>query len=95
MIGKCLRLGAGPGGRALRARGLSGYNGSIGNSNVISQDLLEMLCCPLSKGKLLFDAERKGFVSVDAQVLYPLLPNGAPNFCPHDAIIINENQVKK
>ena len=50
----------------------------------IDTKLLELLCCPLTKGALVFDGERSELVSVSAGLAYPVR-DGIPIMLPSEA----------
>lgn len=50
----------------------------------IDTKLLELLCCPMTKGRLVFDAERSELVSTAAGLAYPVR-DGIPIMLPSEA----------
>lgn len=50
----------------------------------IDTKLLELLCCPLTKGALVFDKERSELVSASARLAYPVR-DGIPIMLPSEA----------
>ena len=50
----------------------------------IDTKLLELLCCPLTKGRLVFDAGRSELVSASAGLAYPVR-DGIPIMLPSEA----------
>lgn len=50
----------------------------------IAAPLLELLCCPLSKGRLRWDPERRELVSDAARLAYPVR-DGVPVMLPSEA----------
>ncbi len=39
---------------------------------MIKQTLLDILVCPVSKGKLIYDAEKQELISLSAKLAYPI-----------------------
>jgi len=58
-------------------------------SGDIDVKLLELLACPLTKGPLVFDAERSELVSRLARLAYPVR-DGIPILLPSEARTIEE-----
>lgn len=50
----------------------------------IAAAMLELLCCPLTKGRLRWDPERKELVSDAARLAYPVR-DGVPVMLPSEA----------
>ena len=53
-------------------------------ASAIDTKLLELLCCPLTKGALVFDKERSELVSASAGLAYPVR-DGIPIMLPSEA----------
>ena len=53
-------------------------------------ELLEVLVCPLTKGKLSYDKERQELVSEEAQLAYPIV-NNIPVMLPNKARKLNHD----
>ena len=58
-----------------------------------SKDILEFLVCPLSKGKLFYNAKSHEVVSVTARVAFPVSSGGIINLCPHDARVLKDDEI--
>lgn len=54
------------------------------NSRRTDRRLLEMLVCPLTRGALLYDAQRQELVSRAAKLAYPIR-DGVPIMLPEEA----------
>ncbi len=50
----------------------------------VDPKLLEILVCPLTKGPLVFDAERQELISRSAKLAYPIR-DGIPIMLPEEA----------
>ena len=50
----------------------------------IDPKLLEILVCPLTKGRLEYDAERQELISLQARLAYPIR-DGIPIMLPEEA----------
>lgn len=59
----------------------------------IDTKLLELLCCPLTKGGLSFDVARSELVSVSAKLAYPVR-DGIPIMLPSEARQIDEAELQ-
>ncbi|MDP3895626.1 MAG: Trm112 family protein [Mesorhizobium sp.] len=59
----------------------------------IDTKLLELLCCPLTKDGLIFDADRSELVSVSAKLAYPVR-DGIPIMLPSEARQIDEAELQ-
>ncbi len=57
----------------------------------IAASLLELLCCPLSKGRLRWDPERRELVSDVARLAYPVR-DGVPVMLPSEARQIDPHE---
>lgn len=53
-------------------------------SNLIDPKLLEILVCPLTKGRLEYDAEKQELISRSAKLAYPIR-DGIPIMLPEEA----------
>jgi uncharacterized protein len=53
-------------------------------SHLIDPKLLEILVCPLTKGRLEYDAERQELISRSAKLAYPIR-DGIPIMLPEEA----------
>ena len=59
----------------------------------IDVKLLELLCCPLTKANLTFDAERSELISVSAKLAYPVR-DGIPIMLPSEARQLDEAELQ-
>jgi uncharacterized protein YbaR (Trm112 family) len=57
------------------------------NAGGIDPKLLELLACPLTKGRLEFDAEHSELISKSAKLAYPVR-DGIPIMLPSEARVI-------
>ena len=48
------------------------------------EELLDILVCPLTKGKLTYDKDRNELVSTEAKIAYPII-DGIPIMLPEKA----------
>jgi uncharacterized protein YbaR (Trm112 family) len=53
-------------------------------SHLIDPKLLEILVCPLTKGRLEYDAEKQELISRSARLAYPIR-DGIPIMLPEEA----------
>lgn len=53
-------------------------------SAAVDPKLLELLACPLTKGRLSYDRERRELVSASAKLAYPIR-DGVPIMLPSEA----------
>jgi uncharacterized protein len=53
-------------------------------SNLIDPKLLEILVCPLTKGRLEYDSEKQELISRSAKLAYPIR-DGIPIMLPEEA----------
>ena len=53
-------------------------------SHLIDPKLLEILVCPLTKGRLEYDAEKQELISRSAKLAYPIR-DGIPIMLPEEA----------
>ncbi|PYE88987.1 Trm112 family protein [Phyllobacterium leguminum] len=59
------------------------------NSAAIDPKLLDLLVCPLTKGRLIYDKENGELISEKAHLAYPVR-DGIPIMLPSEARSINE-----
>jgi uncharacterized protein len=62
-------------------------------NDLIDPKLLELLACPLTKGPLVYDAERNELVSKQSRLAYPVR-DGIPIMLPSEARPIEEDTSK-
>ena len=55
----------------------------------IDPKLLELLVCPLTKGRLTYDPERQELISSQAKLAYPIR-DGIPIMLPEEARVLTE-----
>jgi len=60
----------------------------------IDAKLLELLCCPLTKGSLTFDTARSELVSASAKLAYPVR-EGIPIMLPSEARQLDEDELSE
>jgi len=60
----------------------------------IDPKLLELLCCPLTHGRLEFDAARSELVSASARLAFPVR-DGIPIMLPSEARALDEAEIAK
>ena len=60
----------------------------------ITNELVRLLVCPLSRGKLFYDRERSELVSLDATCAFPI-KEGVPLLLPEHARKMKEEEVQK
>ena len=58
----------------------------------IDPKLLELICCPLTKGVLSYDATRKELISLTAKLAYPVR-EGIPIMLPSEARALDEDEI--
>lgn len=58
-------------------------------SEQVDPKLLDLLVCPLSKGSLMFDAERCELVSKAAKLAFPIR-DGIPIMLPSEARVVED-----
>jgi uncharacterized protein YbaR (Trm112 family) len=62
--------------------------------SAIDPRLLELICCPLTKGMLAFDSARSELVSVSAKLAYPVR-EGIPIMLPSEARQLDEEEIER
>lgn len=60
----------------------------------IDPRLLELICCPLTKGLLSFDPARSELVSLSAKLAYPVR-EGIPIMLPSEARPMDEDEIAR
>jgi uncharacterized protein YbaR (Trm112 family) len=63
------------------------------NAPTIDPKLLELICCPLTKGMLTYDAARSELISVSAKLAYPVR-EGIPIMLPSEARQLDEDELQ-
>ena len=63
------------------------------NPPAIDPRLLELICCPLTKGMLTYDAARCELISVSAKLAYPVR-EGIPIMLPSEARPLDEDELQ-
>lgn len=56
--------------------------------------LLEILVCPVTKGPLIYDAERQELISKNARLAYPI-KNGIPIMLPDEAREVSDEELRR
>jgi uncharacterized protein len=79
---------AGPGGPGLPDTGAADPQGQ-GSATEVDRRLLEMLVCPVTRGRLTYDAERGELVSKGANRAYPI-HNGIPIMLVDEARVLED-----
>lgn len=59
----------------------------------INAKLLEILVCPVTKGKLIYDKKRKEFISKSARLAYPI-KDKIPILSEEDARVLTQQEIK-
>jgi uncharacterized protein YbaR (Trm112 family) len=62
--------------------------------SAIDPRLLELICCPLTKGMLAFDGARSELVSISAKLAYPVR-EGIPIMLPSEARQLDEDEIER
>lgn len=60
----------------------------------ITNELVKLLVCPLSRGKLFYDRERSELISIDATCAFPI-KDGVPLLLPEHARKMKDEEVMK
>lgn len=66
--------------------------GETSTETAIDPKLLELICCPLTKGVLSYDATRKELISLTAKLAYPVR-EGIPIMLPSEARALDEDEI--
>lgn len=66
--------------------------GETSSETAIDPKLLELICCPLTKGVLSYDAARKELISLTAKLAYPVR-EGIPIMLPSEARALDEDEI--
>ncbi len=59
----------------------------------VDPKLLEILVCPLTKGPLVYDRERKELISKKAGLAYPIR-DGIPVMLPEEARTLSDSEMR-
>jgi uncharacterized protein YbaR (Trm112 family) len=59
----------------------------------INAKLLEILVCPVTKGKLIYDKKNKELISKSARLAYPI-KDGIPDLLEEDARTLSQEEVE-
>ena len=62
-------------------------------TNTVDPKLLEILVCPLTKGRLEYDAEKQELISRSAKLAYPIR-DGIPIMLPGEARELSDDERK-
>ena len=60
----------------------------------MDKQLLEILVCPVTKGKLIYDRERQELVSKQAKLAFPIR-DGIPVMLEDEARVLGEEELEK
>jgi len=60
----------------------------------ITNELVRLLVCPISRGKLIYDKEKNELVSLEASCAYPI-SEGVPLVLPENARTMREDELVK
>jgi uncharacterized protein YbaR (Trm112 family) len=66
--------------------------GDTPGETAIDTKLLELICCPLTKGVLSYDAARRELISLSAKLAYPVR-EGIPIMLPSEARALDEDEI--
>lgn len=65
----------------------------VKNEHQVDPKLLEMLACPLTKGTLSWDPERRELISRSAKLAYPVR-DGVPIMLPSEARTLGPDEIE-
>lgn len=60
----------------------------------MNNKLLDILVCPVTKGRLIYDKNKKELISRSARLAYPLI-NGKPIMLESEARALTQEEVEK
>ena len=60
----------------------------------MNRKLLDILVCPVTKGRLKYDKERQELISRSARLAYPII-DGRPMMIESDARVLTQEEVDK
>ncbi|MGB1310256.1 MAG: Trm112 family protein [Leucothrix sp.] len=60
----------------------------------MNRKLLDILVCPVTKGRLKYDKERQELISRSARLAYPII-DGKPIMIESDARVLTQEEVEK
>lgn len=60
----------------------------------LNRKLLDILVCPVTKGRLVYDSEKQELISYAARLAYPII-NGKPVMLESDARVLTQKEVEK
>ena len=62
--------------------------------NTISHKLLDILVCPVTKGRLIYDRQNQELISRSARLAYPII-DGKPIMLESEARTLTQEEVEK
>ena len=68
--------------------------GETTGETAIDPKLLELICCPLTKGILSYDAASRELISLSAKLAYPVR-EGIPIMLPSEARALDEDELAR
>lgn len=60
----------------------------------MNNKLLDILVCPVTKGRLIYDKNKQELISRSARLAYPLI-NGKPVMLESEARVLTQEEVEK
>jgi len=60
----------------------------------MNRKLLDILVCPVTKGRLKYDKEKQELISRSARLAYPII-DGKPVMIENDARVLTQEEVEK
>lgn len=60
----------------------------------MNRKLLDILVCPVTKGRLTYDREKQELISRSARLAYPII-DGKPIMIESDARVLTQDEVEK
>ena len=60
----------------------------------LNKKLLDILVCPVTKGRLVYNSEKQELISFAARLAYPVI-NGTPLMLESDARVLTQEEVEK
>ena len=58
-----------------------------------AEEILQIIQCPLSKGKLFYDSSKHEVISLTARIAFLVHDDGVINLCPHDARVMTQEEL--
>ena len=63
-------------------------------NNMIDAKLLELLVCPVTKGKLKYDREKGHLISKQAKLIFPII-DGVPHMSLETALLLEDENGRR